>query len=140
MIKYAIFMISVLAFCSAVFSQNDEKANVLATEKSTADAFTKHNVIFLNTVFTDDATIITAKGEVINKQHLLQIVSNINTVVVSDMQVKIIGTASVVTGIESETGKDDAGVYSIKFRFTDVLQKTKGQWQITSSQATSMDQ
>lgn len=138
--KHVLLVALTLIISTAIFSQNDEKANVLATEKSTADAFTKHNVVFLNTVFADDAVVITAKGELVNKQQLMQFVSNINSVVVSDMQVKIKGTTAIVTGVETETGKNDAGVYSSKSRFTDVLEKVKGQWLITSSQATAMDQ
>ena len=133
-------IISALLFCSAVFSQNDDKANVLAVERSTADAFTKHNISYLNSAFTDDVIVITSKGEMINKQQLLQYLPNINSVTVSDMQAKILGTTAIVTGIELETGKNDAGAYSAKYRFTDVLAKNKGQWQIISSQATSMDQ
>ena len=60
--------------------------------------------------------------------------------VVSDMQVKIKGTIAIVTGTELETGKNDAGAYSNKYKFTDVLEKVKGQWQITATQATSMEQ
>ncbi|MEP6684985.1 MAG: nuclear transport factor 2 family protein [Parafilimonas sp.] len=138
--KYVLFFVLAAIISTTAFSQNDEKANVLATEKSTADAFTKHNIVFLNTVFTDDVIVVTPKGELINKQQLMHFVTNINSVVVTDMQVKIKGTIAIVTGVEIETGKNDAGVYSNKSRFTDVLEKVKGQWQITSSQATSMDQ
>jgi ketosteroid isomerase-like protein len=139
MIKHIAFFILAVATTSMVFSQSDEKANILAVEKSTADAFTKHNVVYINSVFADDASIINAKGESINKQQLMQYVANINSVVVTDMQVKIKGTIAIVTGVELETGKNDAGAYSNKYRFTDVLEKVKGQWQITASQATSMD-
>lgn len=141
MIKQTIFFVSALIFCNAVFSQNDEKANVLAVERGIADAFTKHNLANINIAFADDASIITAKGEIINKQQLMQSVSNVNSVVVSDMQVKIKGTVAIVTGTEIETGKDNSGtVYTNKSRFTEVLEKVKGQWQVTATQATSMDQ
>lgn len=140
MMKRALFLIAAIVCCNAAFSQNDEKANILAIEKSTADAFTKHNVVYINSVFTDDAIIVTPKGELVNKQQLIQYVPNINSVVLSEMQVKIIGGIAVVTGVEIETGKNDIGAYTNKSRFTDVLQKNKGQWQIISSQATSMDQ
>src|SRR5215471_4301754 len=124
MTKQAILFVSTLIFCNAAFSQNDEKANVLGVERATADAFTKHNLANINTVFADDASIITQKGEIITKQQLMQYVSNINSVVVSDMQVKIKGTIAIVTGTETETGKDNSGTpYSNKSRFTDVLEK-----------------
>ena len=64
----------VFACCSTAFSQNDDKANVLALEKSTADAFTKHNLPYLNTAFADDASIITQQGVLVNKQQLMQYV------------------------------------------------------------------
>jgi ketosteroid isomerase-like protein len=140
MTKQFLFLIAGFTFTVAAFSQNDEKANVLAVERNTADAFTKHNAIYINQIFADDASIITAKAELINKQQLIQYISNINTVVVSDMQVKISGTTAIVTGIETETGKNEAGVYTGKYRYTDVLQKVKGNWIIVASQATSMDQ
>ena len=138
--KLFVFIFFAMAAHNDVLSQNDEKANILAVEKSTADAFTKHNVVYLNAVFADDVSIISPKGESITKQQLIQFVGNINSVVVTDMQVKIKGTIAIVTGTELETGKNDVGAYSNKYKFTDVLEKVKGQWQITATQATSMDQ
>jgi hypothetical protein len=140
MIKQSLFFIAALIFSVAAFSQNDEKANVLAIERNISDAFTKHNIIYINQIFADDATIITPKAELLNKQQLIQYIPNVNTVVVSDMQVKILGVTAIVTGIETETGKNDAGVYTGRYRYTDVLQKVKGSWIIVASQATSMDQ
>jgi len=136
MMKQAIFLTATLFICSAVFSQSDEKANILAVERNTANAFTKHNVVALNQAFTDDASIISAKGEMITKQQMMQYVQNINSVTVADMQVNLKGTIAIVTGTQIETGKNDAGAYTNKCRYTDVLEKIKGQWYIISSQAT----
>src|SRR6478752_4943796 len=140
MMKQALLIIAIACTSHAAFSQNDEKANILAVERSTADAFTKHNAVYINSIFTDDATIITPKGDLVNKQQLIQYLPNINSVVVSDMQVKIKGVIAIVTGMQTETGKNEAGVYTAKYRFTDVMEKVKGQWLITASQATSVDQ
>ena len=140
MMKQALLIIAIACTSHVAFSQNDEKANILAVERSTADALTKHNAMYINTVFTDDATIITPDGALINKQQLIQYLPKINSVVFSDMQVKTKGIIAIVTGIQTETGKNDAGVYTGKYRFTDVLEKVKGQWFITASQLTSMDQ
>ena len=137
MIKQNFLLLIIIFCCNVAFSQSDEKANILAVEKSTADAFTKHNLPFLTSIFADDANVTTAMGKIVTKQQLLQSVQNVNSVTVSDMQVKIINNISLVTGTGLETGKDDNGdAYSTKFRFTDVLQKTKGQWQIIATQAT----
>ena len=140
MMKQTIFLLATLFICNAIFSQSDEKANVLAVERGAANAFTKHNVVYLNQVFTDDASIISPKGQIITKQQIMQYVQNINSVTVSDMQVNIKGTIAIVTGVQTETGKNDAGVYSNKSRFTDVLEKIKGQWFIIASQATIMEE
>ncbi len=143
MIKRLLFIALVVASGTKGFSQSDEKAIILAVEKTVADAFTKHNIPALNAAFADDIAIITQTGESINKQQLLQYVNQINSVTVSDMQVKIKGNNNfaVVTGIELETGKDSSGsAYSNKSRFTDVLEKKNGQWTIFASQATSMNQ
>jgi ketosteroid isomerase-like protein len=136
MMKQTIFLTATLFICSTVFSQSDEKANILAVEKNTADAFTKHNVVGLNQAFTDNATIISAKGQIITKQQMSQYVQNINSVTVSDMQVNIKGTIAIVTGTVIQTGKNDAGPYTDKCRYTDVLEKIKGQWYIIASQST----
>ena len=134
--KQIIFTIITIVCCNSVFSQTDEKGIVLGLERSTADAFTKHNLVFLTSIFADNINVITATGDIINKQQLLESVQNVNSVTVSNMQVRIENNIAVVTGIAMETGKDDNGVYSNKMRFTDVLLRTKGQWQIISSQAT----
>lgn len=139
MIKKIIFTFSIAFLSVAVFSQSDEKANVLAVEKTVADAFTKHNAIAINAAFADDATIISATGEIVNKQQLIQTIQNINSATVSDLKVRIEGIIAIVSGTEVEAGKDANGIaYTNKTRFTDVLEKTKGQWIIISSQATAM--
>ena len=136
--KKILITIAVFVCSATAFSQNDDKANVLAVERRAANAFTKHDVVALNTAFADDATIISATGEILTKQQILQAVQNINSVTVSDMQVRIEGYTAIVTGVENETGKNDNRAYEIKMRFTDVLLKTKGVWKIIASQATAM--
>jgi ketosteroid isomerase-like protein len=138
--KKIICLIAVIASCNIAFCQNDETANVLALERNTADAITKHNVPNIIAAFSDNATIITPSGELVGKQQLLQYLPNITSVVVSDMKVVLKGPIAIVTGIQVENGKNDAGVYSNKCRFTDVLEKTKGQWKIIASQATLIEQ
>jgi len=138
--KKLLFAVFAIVMSVAAFSQNDDKANVLAVERNAANAFTKHDVVALNSVFSDDATVISATGAVLTKQQILQAVQNINSVTVSDMQVRIEGYTAIVTGVESETGSNDNGAYSNKMRFTDVLLKSKGVWKIISSQATVIPQ
>ena len=128
----------VIACSTAAFSQNDDKANVLAVERTLADAFTKHNVVNINAIYADDASIIKQQGELVNKQQLTQYVQQVNSFVLSDLQVKLKGSnIAIVTGIQSETGKDASGnVYSTKSRFTDGLEKKNGSWTIAASQST----
>ena len=137
MIKQILFFSAIILFGNTAFSQSDEKANVLAVEKNVADAFTKHNAIVINASFTDDANIISANGDVLSKQQLIQAIQSINSATVSDLKVRVDGNVAIVTGLVVEAGKDSNGTaYTNKSRFTDVLEKTKGQWLIVSSQAT----
>ncbi len=138
--KKLILFIAVFALCNTAFCQNDETANVLALERNIADAFTKHNAPAIIATFSDDATIILANGEMVGKQQLLQYLPNITSVVLSNMKVVLKGAIAIVTGIQVENGKNDAGVYSNKYRFMDVLEKSKGQWKIIASQASVMEQ
>ncbi len=136
LMKKILITISVFVCSVSAFSQNDDKANVLAVERNTANAFTKHDVVALNAAFADDANVISANGSVLNKQQIMQSVQNINSVTLSDLQVRIEGYTAIVTGVENETGRNDNGAYENKMRFTDVLLKTKGVWKIIASQAT----
>src|ERR1700759_1617018 len=101
--KKILISISVFACCISAFSQNDDKANVLSVERNAANAFTKHDVVALNVVFADNANIISANGSILNKQQIMQSVQSINSVTVSDMQVRIEGYTAIVTGVEDET-------------------------------------
>jgi len=123
-----------------VFSQTDEKGIVLGIERSAADAFTKHNLVFLTSAYADNVHITTATGEVITKQQMLHSVENMTSASLSEMQVSIENNVAIVTGIKMTTGKNDNGAYSDKMRFTDTLLKTKGQWQIIASRATPITQ
>ncbi|HVX25368.1 MAG TPA: nuclear transport factor 2 family protein [Parafilimonas sp.] len=134
--KKILITVSVFVCSVSAFSQNDDKANVLAVERNTANAFTKHDVVALNAAFADDANVISANGSVLNKQQIMQSVQNVNSVTLSDLQVRIEGYTAIVTGVENETGRNDNGAYENKMRFTDVLLKTKGVWKIIASQAT----
>ncbi len=137
MMKRVVLILLTAAIINSGFSQNDDKANVLAVERNVADAFSKHNIPTLLASFADDATIITSTGASITKQQFTQHVQPINALVLSDMQVKIKGSIAVVTGIQTETGKDaSGGAYMTKSRFTDVLERKNGAWYITASQAT----
>lgn len=137
MIKRITFILLLASCVTVCFSQNDDKANVLAVERNAADAYSKHNIVSLLATYTDDATIITPAGTSITKQQLAQRVQPINSLVLSDMQVKLKGNIAVVTGIQTEAGKDaSGGAYKTQSRFTDVLERKNGAWFITASQAT----
>src|SRR5258705_13387886 len=102
--KKVIFTIATIVCCNAVFSQTDEKGIVLGFERSTADAFTKHNLVFLTAAYADNIHIITATGDVITKQELLQSMQNMTSATLSEMQVRIENYVAIVTGIEIVTG------------------------------------
>ncbi len=137
--KHFLIIILTSVFYINSFSQNDDKANVLAVERSMAAAYGKHDVVTLNNVYADDVSIIATSGNMINKQQLFKMVQTSNGVTLSDMSVKVGGNVAVVTGISVITGVDN-GPYSNKLRFTDVFERVNNQWKITSSQQTSVAQ
>ena len=127
-----------LCYISA-FSQSDDKANVLEVERGMAAAFGKRDVVTLNAVFADDISIISATGDIINKQQLIKSAQTVNGVTLSDMQVKIKVNIAIVTGTELITGIDN-GPYTNKQRFTNVLERKNNQWQIIAFQQTPLSQ
>lgn len=129
-----------MAFCCiAAFSQSDDKANVLETERNMAAAFSKRDVITLNAVFADDITFVTSTGDIINKQQLIKTSQTMNGFTLSDMLVKLGVNIAIVTGTELITGIDN-GPYSNKLRFTNVLERKNNQWQIIAGQQTAISQ
>jgi len=138
--KHLLFSLLLIVCCNTVFGQTDEKGIVLGLERSAADAFSKHNVVFLTSAYADNAHVVNTNGEVITKPQLLQSVENLTSASLSEMDVRIESNVAIVTGINTITGKDDNGNYSHKMRFTDVLLKTKGKWQIIASQSTTIAQ
>ncbi len=137
-----IFMTLVLATCfMAGFGQTDEKGIVLGVERSTAGAFSKHDLVYLNAVLADNVTIITSEGNVITKEQFVQTAQNVFSATVDEMKVRLEGgVIAIVTGISTMAGKDGNGnAFTGKTRYTDILLKTKGQWQIISRQLTTIE-
>ncbi len=119
------------------FSQNDDKANVLAVERTMAIAYGKHDVVTLNTVYADDASIIATNVSIITKQQLFKMVQTSNGFTLSELNVKAGGNLAVVTGVAVITGVDN-GPYTNKQRFIDMLERVNNQWRITYSQQTTV--
>jgi len=138
--KNGIFTILTLISCNAVFSQTDDKGIVLGFERSVTDAFTKHNPVVLTSAYADNIRIITANGELISREQMIQSMQNVNSATVSEMQARIESNVAIITGIKTISGKTENGAFSNKLRFTDILLKTKGQWQIIASQSTAIEQ
>ena len=137
MIKYVLVTLAFVVCSNAVFSQTDEKGIVLGLERSAADAFSKHNLVFLNAVFADNISVVGTNGGIVTKEQLVQSAQNIYSATVNSMTVRIEGVTAIVTGIGTAGGKDNNGnAYTSAIRFTDILLKTKGQWQIIARQET----
>ncbi len=127
-----------MPFALLAFSQSTEKEKIIALENNIATSIAKHDYKYLGAAFANDIKIISATGDVADKNDMLKAVQYVTSISLSGMEVKIVGNIAIVTGIEIENGKDNIGIYSNKMRFTDILEKRNNQWQIINSQATTM--
>ena len=139
MTKQILLGVLLMIFTNSLFSQSDDKANILAVERSMAAALSKRDVVTLNNLFADDVTAINSTGDIINKQQILKSTQIINGVTLSEMQVNIKVNIAIVTGTEVVTGVDNAP-YTNKLRFTNVLERKNGAWMIIASQQTPIPQ
>ena len=93
-------------------------------------------------IVADDWILIDYTGRPVNKtQALADLKSGGYTVqsqVLSDMKVRVLGTTAVVTGRDTETstekGKSTTGTYA----WTDVFTMRDGRWQLVASQETKV--
>jgi ketosteroid isomerase-like protein len=94
----------------------------------------------LDRIEAEDYILIMPDGKIRNKQQDLDSLaqSNITSMTVSDMDVRVFGDTAEVIGIGrirgTENGKDISGDY----RFTDVFVKKNGEWKAVSTEVTKM--
>jgi uncharacterized protein (TIGR02246 family) len=93
-------------------------------------------------IVADDWILIDYTGRPVNKQQALADLKNgaytVQSQVLADLKVRVLGNTAVVTGRDTETsterGKSTTGTYA----WTDVFTLRDGRWQIVASQETKV--
>jgi ketosteroid isomerase-like protein len=122
---------------------NDE-GQLLYMEREWNDADKKHDMAWVERNYDEDASDISSRtGAMHTKAEVLASMKNDKTVLdsleVSDMNVRVEGNTAIVTGINHAKGRDDKGAaFDRRVRFTDVFLKKDGRWQVVATQGTTI--
>jgi ketosteroid isomerase-like protein len=121
-----------------------DEGQLLYMEREWNDADMKHDAAWFERNYADDVTDISSRTGALNtKGQVLASMKDDKTVLeameLSDMNVRKEGDTAVVTGINHVRGRDDKGqAFDRRYRFTDVLVKRDGRWQVLATQGTLM--
>lgn len=133
--------------CLAQSSSGDEK-QIRKTEREWLNSYLTRDTAVMDRIEADEFRIVYPDGRILTKaQELENLKKAANPqadlkLETDDAQVRIYGTAAVVTGNFIQKGRFKAGPkngqdFRIVERYTDVYVKRDGRWQVVASQLTS---
>ena len=111
-------------------------------EREWNDADKKRDLAWFERNYDDDATDISSRtGALQRKAEVLASMKDdkvvLDSMELSDLNVRVEGNSAVVTGMNHVTGRDDKGVaFDRRVRFTDVFIKRDGRWRVMATQGT----
>jgi ketosteroid isomerase-like protein len=117
---------------------------LLYMEREWNDASKRGDVAWFERNYADDATDISGRtGALHSKEEEIASMKNDKTMLdsleLSDMDVRVEGNTAIVTGINHVKGKDAQGQpFDRRTRFTDTYIKRDGRWQVWATQGTSI--
>ena len=120
---------------------NDEGI-LLYMEQEWNDASKAGDVAWVERNYAGDATDISSRTGVVNskQEEIASMQSNkqvLDSLELSDLNVRVDGNAAIVTGINHVKGRDAKGVaFDRKTSFTDTYVKRDGRWQVWATQGT----
>ena len=120
----------------------DDAGVLLYMERDWNDASKKRDAAWFERNFASDASDISSRtGEIHSKAEEIASMKNDKSVVesleLSELNVRIEGTAAVVTGVNHVKGRDEQGKpFDRRVRFTDTFIKRDGRWQVWATQGT----
>jgi ketosteroid isomerase-like protein len=122
-----------------------DDAGVLAyMEREWNDASIAHNGAWVERNYAFDATDISSrKGGIMTKVQSVNDAttdkSELQSLELSDLNIRVEGNGAVVTGINHEIGRDAQGKpFDRRVRFTDTYIKRDGRWQVWATQGTTI--
>ena len=124
----------------------NDATQLLYMEMEWSDADKKGDVAWFERNFAEDYYGVSSRtGKLNTKADDVADIKNrkdvFDSVVASDMQVRVDGNTGVVTGIYHMKGRDEKGqAIDRRIRYTDIYVKKDGRWQVVGSQGTAIQQ
>lgn len=129
-----------LLLSQSAVAASPAQGEVLAVLHEWLDALAKNDLPRIERIMADDYRITVSNGRILDKREDLEPLKSgkvkFDTAEVEDVNVRMFGTAAVVTGVAKFTARVDGKPASFKERFTDVYAKRNGRWQPVASHTT----
>jgi Domain of unknown function (DUF4440) len=142
--RFAFTTAALLALLPAAMSSTAlaSSSDVLAAEVALNNAVLAHDAATAGRYLTDDYTLTTGSGKVIDRASLLAIVSDPATTLSTnrshDEHVRMYGDATaVIVGIVEEAGTNNGKAFDIQLPFTDTWVLQNGTWRQAAGHASS---
>lgn len=122
-------------------TSSDPSSVLIALEQKLAAAWVDRDRGFIEGLLAPEWSVIDTTGRVLTRADVLDEAfgsaeRSIVSMSVDDLQVRLLGTVAVVTGVTRATGSYRGEAASITLRFTDVFHERDGRWTIVASQGT----
>lgn len=139
MIRVALLLPALLLATPATARPSDE-ATIRTLERDWRDARIRGDAGWLERFYAPELTIQGMNGDVSTRAYDIALFRNREVrpelIEPSDMQVRLYGATAVVTGIDHMRGSYKGHAGELWLRFTDVLVRRAGRWQLVIQQAT----
>ncbi|HZH29970.1 MAG TPA: nuclear transport factor 2 family protein [Pyrinomonadaceae bacterium] len=120
---------------------------LLELDRKFVEAYIRNDTAFLDSIFSDDVTIINTQGKVLTKDEALKMrfapapgvtydVSN----PVDEVSVHLYGETAIVTGRTTLKATRKGKTFTIPGRYTRVYVKLQGRWRIVAFHANNISQ
>jgi ketosteroid isomerase-like protein len=120
----------------------NDGGQLLYMEREWNDASKNKDVAWFERNYADDATDISSRTGVLHSrsEEIASVKTDksvLDSLELSDLNVRVEGNTAVVTGVNHVKGRDDKGqAMDRRTRFTDVFVKRDGRWQVLATQGT----
>jgi hypothetical protein len=127
------FHLAITCSRAAVPPGNGDSTRLLQLEDLVAKCYVKFNPGTIESLVAKDF-IYSENDQTYSREQVVEQLSNpadkIESAMNEKMEVHLYGNTALITGWLIITGKNSAGAFERRYRFTDVWMKTAGNWQI----------
>jgi ketosteroid isomerase-like protein len=120
----------------------DDQGVLAYMEREWNDAMLKRDAAWIERNYAFDASdIMSRDGSIKTKAQAIESArtdrTNLQSLELSDLNVRVEGNTAIVTGVNHVVGRDEQGkAINRRVRFTDVFVKRDGRWQVWATQGT----